>query len=59
MIDLDLFTVAEMYELRVALNNRIEAIEADAMERISAGESINGFALKKGVNRRYVIDEKD
>jgi hypothetical protein len=48
MIDINVISIKEAYELRVVLNNMIHTHETNAMDVLMKGETHPDFALKQG-----------
>ena len=47
-----------LYKLRLEINERIQAIEAEALSTLGAGDAYPNFELKKGRKQRTVTDEE-
>ena len=58
-MDISTMSLADMYVLRVELNNAITAIEGEAYSSLLSGSDVQGFELKPGRNIRKVKSEAD
>lgn len=46
-----------LLELRVAINNRVAVLHADAADRLADGEMTPGFTLEHGKSKRTIVDQ--
>lgn len=57
MLNLDNLTYEQLLTIRLEVNQRIAQIEEQAFTKLSAGEPVKGFRLKKGRAVRKVKNE--
>lgn len=56
-MNFDNISLAQLYELRLALNNHITEIESQALESLKAGKPVSGYELKTTVTTKRKVNE--